>query len=307
MAPAVHAADGAVLQVVGARDPGRARALEPVRAVPSYADVCAADDVDAVYVALPNADHLPWVEEALAAGKHVLCEKPLGRSADEVARMAHAAARADRLLVEAAWNRWHPRTRRAEWLVADLPGPRRAMAWFTFPGVPRDNYRLDPGRGGGALLDVGPYVVAAAHWALGAGQVSVVEATRRLGPTGVDLTTTAVLAGREGRAHVTASFERADSQGLRIESPGLTIELPDEAFTSWRTGSTLRVTRGPAVDEELFPPCDAYRVMIEAVSARIGGGDAWVLPLAVSRAVASILDAVALRAAAASSPPGPGR
>jgi hypothetical protein len=55
----------------------------------------------------------------------------------------------------AAWNRWHPRTQRIEALVAPITGPRDVRAWFTFPGVPADNYRLDPGRGGGALMDVG--------------------------------------------------------------------------------------------------------------------------------------------------------
>jgi D-xylose 1-dehydrogenase (NADP+, D-xylono-1,5-lactone-forming) len=167
MAPAVHAADGAVLQAVGARDAGRAAALEPAGSVGSYAQVCARDDVDAVYVSLPNNDHLHWVQVALEAGKHVLCEKPLGMDAAEVAVMRGAAQRADRLLVEAAWNRWHPRTRRIDELVAPITGQREVVAWFTFPGVPADNYRLDPARGGGALLDVGCYTVSAALAALG--------------------------------------------------------------------------------------------------------------------------------------------
>ncbi|HEX6887951.1 MAG TPA: Gfo/Idh/MocA family oxidoreductase, partial [Candidatus Nanopelagicales bacterium] len=123
MAPALHAADGAMLQAVGARDAARAAALEPVAGVGSYAEICARDDVEAVYVSLPNNDHLHWVQVALEAGKHVLCEKPLAMNSAEVGLMRAAADRAQRLLVEAAWNRWHPRSRRLETLVTSIEGP----------------------------------------------------------------------------------------------------------------------------------------------------------------------------------------
>jgi predicted dehydrogenase len=298
MAPAVHAADGAVLQAVGARDATRAGSLEPAGAVGTYAEVCARDDVDAVYVSLPNNDHLHWVRVALEAGKHVLCEKPLAMNAAEVAAMRRAAGRSDRLLVEAAWNRWHPRTRRIEALVEQVAGRRDVRAWFTFPGVPSDNYRLDPARGGGALLDVGCYTVSAALAGLGADavevvSVEVVSVERHLGPTGVDLTTSAVLAHPNGSATVTASFERPEAQGLTIEAPGLSLELGGQAFTTWREPCVLRVVEDGDAREEQFAACDPYQLMVEAVSARIRGEDAWVLPLATSEAVAAALDAIA--------------
>lgn len=296
LAPAVHAADGAVLQAVAARDEHRAAALEPVRATTSYAEVCTADDVDAVYLSLPNDDHLPWVLEALAAGKQVLCEKPLGLDAAQVARMAAAAESADRLLVEASWNRWHPRTRRVEALLADVAGPLDVRAWFTFPGVPADTYRLDPGRGGGALLDVGCYAVAAALIALG-DDATVTSVERHVGPTGVDLSTSASLSSARGRARTTASFERPESQGWTVAAPGLLLDVADPAFTSWHAGSTLRVVARDQEQVESFEPCDPYRLMIEAVSRRVQGDDAWVLPLSTSLAVASALDAIARTAA----------
>jgi predicted dehydrogenase len=302
MAPAVHAADGAVLQAVGARDAQRAAALEPAGSVGSYAQICAADDVDAVYVSLPNNDHLHWVQVALEAGKHVLCEKPLAMDAAEVAAMRGAAQRADRLLVEAAWNRWHPRTRRIDALVAPLTGDREVTAWFTFPGVPADNYRLDPTRGGGALLDVGCYTVSAALAALGVDDsvggpvIEVVSVERHTGPTGVDLTTVARLAHPNGTARVTASFERPEAQGLTIEAPGLSVEFHGQAFTTWREPCVLRIVQDDVAREERFEACDPYQLMVEAVSARIRGEDAWVLPLGTSHAVAATLDAIAATA-----------
>ncbi len=297
MAPAVHAAEGAVLQVVGAVEVARAEVLGPARAVSDYAAVCRADDVDAVYIALPNDAHLPWVLEALAAGKHVLCEKPLGRTAAEVALMSAAAQESGRLLVEAAWNRWHPRTRRFAELAAALTGPRDVHAWFTFAGVPEDNYRLDPARGGGALLDVGCYGVAAALIALGADQegtdaVEVQTVERRLGPTGVDLRTVAGLTSSRGTARVTASIDDPEAQGLTVESPGYSIEFVGPAFTTWNAPSALRVVEDGAARVEQFEACDPYQLMVEAVSRRIRGEACWVLPLSASLAVAATLDAI---------------
>ena len=80
----MHTADGAVLQAVASRSAQRGAALAPGRGRVVRA-LLADPDVDAVYVWLPNDAHLPWTQRALEAGKHVLCEKPLGLSADEVA------------------------------------------------------------------------------------------------------------------------------------------------------------------------------------------------------------------------------
>ena len=263
VAPVVHQAHNAVLQVVGARDLDRAASLEPVRAVASYDAVLASDDVDAVYISLPNEAHLPWVTKALESGKPVLCEKPLGLHADEVAEMTAVAQRTGLHLVEAAWNRWHPRTRRVEEIVAGLAGELDVRTWFTFAGVPDDNYRLDPTRGGGALLDVGVYAIAAALTALGQHPV-VVEASHDVGPTGVDLTTTATLAADRGRATILGSFVQPESQGWTVTAPGVALELPHPAFTSWREESTLRIVEDGVERVETFGLSQLSQALVEA-------------------------------------------
>ncbi len=297
VAPVVHEAGNAVLQVVAARELARAEALGPVRAVTSYDDVLAADDVDAVYISLPNDSHLPWVLAALDAGKHVLCEKPLALDAEQVAQMTAASQRNGVHLVEAAWNRWHPRTRRVEEILAGVTGELDLRTWFTFSGVPDDNYRVDPARGGGALLDVGVYAIAAAMTGLGH-DVTVVEAAQDLGPTGVDLTTTATLASERGRATILGSFVQPESQGWTATAPGLVVDVPHPAFTSWREESTLRVVEDGVERIETFAACDAYHLMVEATSAVVLGEDAWVLPLSTSLSVARVVDEVAHQASA---------
>ncbi|MEI7779843.1 MAG: Gfo/Idh/MocA family oxidoreductase [Actinomycetes bacterium] len=299
LAPAVRAAKNAQLQVVAARDLQRAQELEPNSCVTSYREVCEADDVDIIYLSLPNGDHLEWVVAALRAGKDVVCEKPLGLSAADVATMTAVAESTGRMLVEAAWNRWHPRTQRISELVGERTGAREVTAAFTFNGVPEGNYRLDPANGGGALYDVGCYAIAAALAVIGA-DVTVTEANASFGPTGVDLTTSAVLTSTLGSAHVLASFEQPESQVLRVAAPDFLLEVPHPAFTSWREESMLRVVAEGSDRSEAFPECDAYQLMVEAVSSRHGGDDAWVLPLSSSWETARVLDQIRERTAPAS-------
>jgi predicted dehydrogenase len=297
LAPAVHSADGAELVAAGARDIVRAAALGPSGAAyGSYDEVLADPRVEAVYIALANDDHLPWAERALAAGKHVLCEKPLGLTAAEVQTMAATARATDRLLVEASWNRWHPRTRRAEALLRSgaIGAVRRVEAGFTFAGVPEGNYRLDPARGGGALYDVGCYATAAALWATGFAPLEGVGATRRVARTGVDLTTDAVLSLGSAEAFVRCSIAEDSGQWLRVEGDGGTLALDGRAaFTSWLSPSSLTVTTSAGDRVEHFAPVDPYRVMVEHVSAAIRGAHgAWVLALEESVRIAEALDLI---------------
>jgi len=295
LAPAVHAADGAVLQAVAARDPGRAGRLEPAgRVHPGYADLVADPDVDVVYVNLSNEAHLPWTVAALDAGKHVLCEKPLALDEAEVRRMADAAARSDRLLVEALWFRWHPRTRRLAELVSNgsLGRVRAVESSFCFDG------RLEPARGGGALADTGCYALSAVQLVLGTG-LTVTGARRELGPTGVDLVTSATVASASGAgADVRCSMAGPREQVLRVTGDEALLEFTaGEAFTAWRVPTALRIAGSSGTHSEEFAADDAYRLMVEAVAARVRGEPADLVTVAESLDLARLSDAV--RAAAA--------
>lgn len=126
-----------------------------------YEDLLADPEIQAVYIPLPNALHCPWTIAALEAGKHVLCEKPLGLDAKEVRRMADAARANDRLLMEAFMYRYSDRTRQLEAILASgqLGKIRHVNASFRFNLASQDPTRLDPALGGGALYDVGCYPI----------------------------------------------------------------------------------------------------------------------------------------------------
>lgn len=260
-----------------------------------YAALLTDPDVDAVYVSLTNDVHAQWSIDALAAGKHVLCEKPLAMTAAQVDDMAAAAVSAGRLLVEASWYRWHPRTRRAAALVAEgaIGRVRHVSAGFAFDGQLDGNYRLDPARGGGALYDVGCYAVSAALWAFGGAAPRSVSARQRLGPTGVDLATDAVLSFAGGEAEIHVGISEPPRQWLVISGDDGEIELPGAPYTSWVDDATvLSVSGGTSGVRRIdVPPVDAYRLMVEDVSSVIAGGTGWLLPVAESRATAAALDA----------------
>ena len=292
---------------VAARDVDRGRTLAPAGPVyGDYAELLADPDVDAVYVSLTNEAHAQWSVAALVAGKHVLCEKPLGLNVGEVDAMSAAAIAADRILVEASWYRWHPRVRLAADLVRDgaIGRVRHVAAGFTFDGQLDRNYRLDPARGGGALYDVGCYAVSAARWAFGGGEVREVVARQRIGPTGVDLATEAILSFDDGEAEIRVGISEPPKQWLVITGDRGEIELPGSSYTSWVDDETvLLVSDGTGTRRIPVPAIDAYRVMVEEVSAVIASsGAGWLLPLAESRATAAVLDACFISARAGGAP-----
>lgn len=299
MAPAVHAAGNAVLHSVASRDQKRSSALQPLVVAGGYAELLDDPAVDVVYIGLANSQHLDWVMAALQAGKHVLCEKPLGICAADVAMMAEAARRHDRILVEGTWIRWHPRFRRFVDIASSgaLGSLRTIESAFTFVNAEPDNYRWSPSWGGGALLDVGCYQTHV--WTAMMGPefpVSVERVTREMSASGVDATTEAdVQLDDRIAARLECSFTRAPMQRLSVGGDDHLLSMADgEAFTSWREPSSLRIDDRV----ETFPAVDAFTLMVEAVSARIRGDDSWVVPIEETLHVSRILDAIAAHPAA---------
>jgi predicted dehydrogenase len=294
LAPAVHASRGAHLYAVASRDEQRSATLEPERVHATYDDLLADERVDAVYISLSNSQHIEWVTKSLEAGKHVLCEKPLGLNAVESAAMFDAAARNGRLLIEAVWGRWHPRFARMVQLVTAgaIGDIEHIETAFTFTSEMTDNYRLNPSMGGGALLDVGCYQAHA--WVAltkGAADFSITELARILGPTGIDLTTDVnVRINHNITAHAVSSFALPSNQQFIVRGTlGQISTESGESFTTWNEASSLLINN---VLEE-FPVTNAFVEMVENVSRLIDGEDGWIVSSADSLRVAHILDAIA--------------
>ena len=293
LAPAVHVSRGAHLYAVASRDEKRSATLEPERVHATYEDLLADERVDAVYISLSNSQHIEWVTKSLEAGKHVLCEKPLGLGATETEAMFDCAARNGQLLVEAVWGRWHPRFARMVELVTTgaIGAIEHIETAFTFTSEMTDNYRLSPAMGGGALLDVGCYQAHA--WVAltnGASDFSIAELARTVGPTGIDLTTDVNVKINNITAHAVSSFALPSNQQFIVRgSQGQISTAAGESFTTWNEASSLLVND---VIEE-FPVTNAFVEMVENVSQVINGDSGWVVSGADSIRVAHILDIIA--------------
>lgn len=295
LAPAVHAARGAHLYAVASRDEQRSATLEPKKVHASYDELLADEQVDAVYISLSNSQHIEWVTKSLEAGKHVLCEKPLGLNAIETAAMFDAAARNGRLLIEAVWGRWHPRFARMVDLVTTgaIGDVEHIETAFTFTSEMTDNYRLSPTMGGGALLDVGCYQAHA--WVAltnGAPDFTITELARTVGPTGIDLTTeVSVRINQNITAHAVSSFALPSNQQFIVRgSLGQISTATGESFTTWNEASSLLVN--DVVED--FPVTNAFVQMVENVSRLVDGDDGWIVSVADSIRVAQILDTIAM-------------
>jgi len=167
MLPAVEATPGVRLAVIASRRPYRAAELAArfgAVAAPDYGAVLERDDVDAVYLPLPNALHEPWAERALLAGKHVFVEKPLATTAEAVERLQRLAAERSLVLRENMMFVHHRQHAEMKRLVEEglIGAPLAYSAEFTVPPRTQGDIRLSPDLGGGALLDTGVYPIRGA-------------------------------------------------------------------------------------------------------------------------------------------------
>jgi xylose dehydrogenase (NAD/NADP) len=188
---AVGASDRVDLVAVASRDQARADAYASEhgigRAHGSYEALLADPDVEAIYISLPNSLHVEWSIRALEAGKHVLCEKPLGRRPEEVERAFDVAEKAGLVLMEGFMWRHHPQTRALEEIVSSgrIGELRVVLTRFSFALDDPENVRMRPELDGGGLMDVGCYCVNGAR--LLAGEPDLVFGRQVVGPTGVDI------------------------------------------------------------------------------------------------------------------------
>jgi xylose dehydrogenase (NAD/NADP) len=224
--------DRAEVVAVASRDRGRAGAYARehgiARAHGGYGGLLEDDDVEVVYVPLPNSLHVEWSIRALEAGKHVLCEKPMGRRAAEVEQAFDTAERAGRLLMEAFMYRHHPQTKKAAELVRDgtIGELRQLRSLFSFTLTDGTNVRLVPELDGGALTDLGCYCINMQR--LLAGEPELVFGWQRVGATGVDVGFVAVLgfAGDVfGEFH--CGFDLPEGTGLEAIGTGGTLAVRD--------------------------------------------------------------------------------
>jgi predicted dehydrogenase len=304
MVPAMLRAQGVTVAALASREGGRAeaaaRALGIARAHDSYEALLADPDIDAVYIPLPNHLHVPWAEAAAAAGKHVLCEKPLGCSAGEAARLLAARDRHRVLIAEAAMVRLHPRWLAVRTLLREgrIGTLRSFIGSFAYRLGDRSNVRYDRSMGGGVLLDTGFYPVTMSRFAFEAEPLRVAALMKRDTETGVDVLTSAILEFPQGQAVFTCGMELAPGQSVQLHGTGGHLWLGNAWNPPGDQPSELLVeTSGELerpTDERLtFAAVDQYTVLAEAFARAAERGEPAPIPLEDSIATMAVLDALA--------------
>ncbi len=293
--------EGVILQAVAARDPDRAKAYAAdhgiPRTYPDYQALVEADDVDAVYVALPPNLHAKWSIAALKAGKPVLCEKPFALCSADVEAMLASEAETGLLLMEAQHSHYHPLSARMREIVASgqLGKIESVETAFDVPvSKAEGEIRYDPAVGGGAIWDLGIYPL---HWARSAlnEELKLVSAFQRLAPGGADVETKAELISASGtKVSLSANMDAPLRAFIRfIGSKGrLTIDRP----IAPQGGHQFLFSSEQEEWEETFTRKTTYAFQLEAFRDAIVNGASVPTRGNVSLAEISLLEEICAHA-----------
>ncbi|MBE7734000.1 Gfo/Idh/MocA family protein [Devosia faecipullorum] len=264
----------------------------------SYADLLADPDIDAIYNPLPNHLHVEWTLKANAAGKHVLCEKPIAITAEEAKKLR--GARRDRLIMEGFMVRFHAQWHRAREIArsGELGDIRAVRAVFSYHNVDPENVRNQADIGGGGILDIGCYPVTAGRFVFEAEPLRVVALVDRDPDFGTDRLASVIADFGGGRQlNLLVSTQMVPNQSVEILGTKGRVEIVIPFNAPQGLATALLVDHGQSLDaslsrREIFPPSDQYTEMAEAFAlAVLGEGQ---LDYGVEDAISSmhVLDAI---------------
>jgi predicted dehydrogenase len=282
--PATRRAANSEVVAIGSRDRGRAEAAARQLGIPaaygSYEAVLADDEVDAVYLPLPNHLHAEWAIAAARAGKHVLCEKPLAVTTADARAMVEAADAAGVRLMEAFMYRLHPMWDTVAELIASgrIGALQHVHSWFSYFNDDPDDIRNQVAAGGGGLLDIGGYCVDATRLVVGREPDEVTGVVRRDPELGVDTRASATLRFGDVTATFTCSTRAKKDQHLVIHGTtgriavaapfNVAPDLPSEVQLV--TGDDLPAHTEP--ETFTFDPVDTYTLQAERFAAAVLDG-----------------------------------
>ncbi len=276
--PAKQNAD-VVVAAVAARDGSRAQAFAAKHGIPrayeSYDTLIADPNLDAVYNPLPNGLHGRWTRAALAAGKHVLCEKPFTANAAEAREIAEVAANSDRVVMEAFHYRYHPLSLRVEEIIAsgELGKLARVEAALCFPLPKFSDIRYNYSLAGGATMDAGCYAVHMVR-TFGGSTPEVVSAQAKLRDAQVDRAMTAELrfpGGHTGRVRCSLWSSRLLQISARVVGEHGELRIFNPVMPSFFHRLTVRSPDGRRI--ERFSHRASYAYQLDAFAAGVLRGE----------------------------------
>lgn len=265
------------------------------RAYGSYEKLLADPDVDAIYIPLPNHLHVEWSIKSLQAGKHVLCEKPIGMDEKDAKKLQTESIKYPHLKVmEAFMYRHHPRWKRAVELVRSgkLGEIKAVHSLFTYYNVESGNYRNSSKMGGGGLMDVGCYSISIARLIYGREPKSAIGLSEYDPDFKVDRLTSGLLDFETGTSVFTCSTQCYKDQYVKIYGTQGKIEI-DWPFNPDFLNTTVLKTNIDGIDIiEEFEPCNQFTLQVDAFAESILGNKPVPISLADSIGNMKVIDAI---------------
>jgi predicted dehydrogenase len=249
-----------------------AQRLRIAKAYGSYEELLADTELDVIYNPMPNHMHVDWSIKALEAGKHVLCEKPIGLSSAEGQRLLDAARQHPKLKVmEAFMYRHHPQWQRAKQLVADgkIGELRTIQSFFSYFNTDANNIRNKADIGGGAMMDIGCYNVSLSRFIFGEEPKRVLGIVERDPQFQTDRLSSGILDFGRGTATFTCSTQLSPYQRVNIYGTEGRIEIeipfnapPDKPCKMW-------LQQGSEIEEIILDICDQYTIQGDLFSLAV--------------------------------------
>ncbi|CAN5888928.1 Gfo/Idh/MocA family oxidoreductase [soil metagenome] len=271
--PAAEQTEAIKITAVATRDGKKAdvvRDLAPdAELYEDYGSLVDSDEVDAVYIPLPNNMHVEWTLKALGAGKHVLCEKPFALESAAAEEAVQYARESGLTLMEGFMFRLHPQTLRLRQLMEDraVGTVRQVVAQFGHRLDDPDDVRRIGSLGGGALGDVGCYAVSGVRLAFGS-EPRRASAFARFDGDDADRELAGVLEFDEGVGIISSSISSARRERLEIVGTEGRIIL-DAPFRADKAGGVMEIRRGDDVVTESFQEGDPYLAELEEFAAAV--------------------------------------
>jgi predicted dehydrogenase len=274
--PAMQAGKYSTVDAIASRNIDQAAAVAAALAIPkwygSYEALLSDENIDAVYIPLPNHLHVPWAIKALEANKHVLCEKPIGLSTDEAKQLQQAAAQKPHLKVmEAFMYRFHPQWQQAKKLVQDgaIGILKTIHSFFSYYNNDANNIRNQEGIGGGGLMDIGCYGISLARFIFDEEPVSVTGSMEFDPVLKTDRMASGILNFSNGTASFTCSTQLFYYQRVHIfgTTGRIEIEIPFNPLPLSFTKIWLHTAKG--IQEIIFDPINQYTIQGDLFSKAI--------------------------------------
>lgn len=278
--PAMQQGRHSEVVAIASRDRGKAeeaaRRLGIARAYGSYEELLADPEIEAIYNPLPNHLHVPWSIRAAEAGKHVLCEKPIGLSSAEAEQLRAARDRTGVLIAEAFMIRSHPQWLAARKLVRSgrIGTLRSALGFFSYSNTDPANIRNIAAYGGGGMMDIGCYPIVTSRFIFGQEPLRVIGLVERDPNSGVDRLASALLDFPGGQSVFTCSTQLVAYQRMQFFGTAGRIEIeipfnapPDRPCRVFLDdGSDLF---GGGIETREFAICDQYTIQGDLFSQAV--------------------------------------